>query len=424
MNRGTVRVRLTALYSGLFLATSTILLVVVNLLLRNMLQQKVTMIYRSEDLPGSAGGGALPAPAQGPTGIGPGDLPPGAVAGRVAVDVRDAVLRFQWGVTAVTIVVLTLVSIAVGWWLAGRVLSPLHQITATARRLSLSNLHERIALQGPRDELKDLADTFDTMLGRLERSAEGQRRFVANASHELRTPLAIQRTAIEIGLDNPTPERLAEVRQDLLTVNRRTERLLDGLLTLAQGEGGLEVREPTRLDAVVRQVAAATPSGDLDVHLDLEPVTVVGDPVLLERLVANLLDNAVRYNRPGGDVRVTLARTGMLTVRNTGPEVPPERVAEMFEPFRRLHRTRTGPAEGAGLGLSIVRSIAQAHDATGSARAQTGGGLLVAVNFPTAGPPPGTSAAPARPGSPVAVPDRPEPAAPGTPARSAPAPRR
>jgi signal transduction histidine kinase len=423
VNRGTVRVRLTALYSGLFLATSTILLVVVNLLLRNMLQQKVTMIWRGEDLGGSASGETLPAPVQGATGVGPGDLPPGAVAGRVAVDVRDAVLRFQWGVTAVTIVVLTLVSIAVGWWLAGRVLSPLHQITATARRLSLSNLHERIALQGPRDELKDLADTFDTMLGRLERSAEGQRRFVANASHELRTPLAIQRTAIEIGLDNPTPERLAEVRQDLLTVNRRTERLLDGLLTLAQGEGGLEVREPTRLDAVVRQVAAATPNGDLDVHLDLEPVTVVGDPVLLERLVANLLDNAVRYNQPGGDVRVTLARTGMLTVRNTGPEVPPERVAEMFEPFRRLHRARTGPAEGAGLGLSIVRSIAQAHDATGNARAQPGGGLLVVVNFPAVtspGRPPATSAAPARPAALAATPARPEPAVPDSPPRSAP----
>jgi signal transduction histidine kinase len=301
------------------------------------------------------------------------------------------------------------------------VLSPLHRITATARRLSLSNLHERIALTGPRDELKDLADTFDTMLARLERSAEGQRRFVANASHELRTPLAIQRAAIEIGLDDPSPERLAEVRQDLLTANRRTERLLDGLLTLAQGEGGLDVREPVALDDLVRQVAAGTPDHDLNVHLDLYPVTVVGDPVLLERLVANLLDNAVRYNRPGGDVRVTCrrtARTGTLTVRNTGPEVPAERVAEMFEPFRRLHRTGSG--NGAGLGLSIVRSIAQAHDATGNARAQPGGGLLVAVNFPIGEPLPGRPAAPAHPAPPAAAPDRPAPAAPGSPARSAP----
>ena len=415
MNRGTVRVRLTALYSGLFLATSTILLVVVNLLLRNMLQHKVTLIWQGETVdPG--------APPPDPPVLG-GRIGPGegtAVAGRAAGDLRDAVLRYQWGVTAVTVVVLTLVSIAVGWWLAGRVLSPLHRITATARRLSLSNLNERIALSGPRDELKDLADTFDTMLARLERSAEGQRRFVANASHELRTPLAIQRAAIEIGLDHPSPERLAEVRQDLLAVNRRTERLLDGLLTLAQGEGGLEVREPVALDALVRQVAAGTPENDVRTSLDLQPVTVIGDPVLLERLVANLLDNAVRYNRPGGDVQVTLAGSGTLTVRNTGPQVPPERVEEMFEPFRRLHRTRNDPAEGAGLGLSIVRSIAQAHDATGSARAQPGGGLLVAVNFPTAAPPPGRPAASARPESPAATPDRPAPADPGTPVRSAP----
>jgi signal transduction histidine kinase len=385
VNRGTVRVRLTALYSGLFLITSTIVLVVVNLLLRNMLQDQVLMVSKAEPMADSGPARAQPSSPTVP--VDPSQTQHVQTAVRAAIDIQTAVLRFQWGVTAVLVVVLTLVSVAVGWWLAGRVLSPLHQITATARRLSMSNLHERIALSGPRDELKDLADTFDAMLGRLERAAEGQRRFAANASHELRTPLTIQRAAIEIGLDNPSPERLAQVRRDMLTANRRTERLIDGLLTLAQGDGGLDVREPTALDGVVRQVAAGVskisePSGTaVDVHLDVEPVTVVGDPVLLDRLVANLLDNARRYNVAGGEVWVTLSRSGTLTVRNTGPEIPPDRVAELFEPFRRLHRTRTGPADGAGLGLSIVESIAQAHDATGTALANPGGGLVVEVNF-------------------------------------------
>jgi signal transduction histidine kinase len=381
VNTGTVRVRLTALYGGLFLITSTILLVVVNLLLRRMLKERVLMI-RSD---------TRYAP-----GTGPGDggtmetlEPPrvltfqGSVAGRAATDLSDAVLKFQWWVSGVTIVVLAIASLAIGWWLAGRVLSPLHQITATARRLSMSNLDQRIALTGPRDELKELADTFDAMLDRLEQSADSQRQFVANASHELRTPLAIQRAAIEIGLDNPTPERLTEVKSDLLTANRRTERLIDGLLTLAQGDRGLDVREPIRLDAVVREAASEVPANDVTLSLNVEPVTVTGDPVLLGRLVANLLDNAVRYNRPGGVVWVNLSETGALTVYNTGPQIPQERIAELFEPFRRLQQTRTRTADGAGLGLSIVNSIAQAHGAVGWARPNPEGGLTFSLQFPT-----------------------------------------
>lgn len=247
--------------------------------------------------------------------------------------------------------------------------------------LSRDTMDARIGLRGPRDEVRTPADTFDAMLDRLERSADSQRRFVANASHELRTPLAIQRAAIEIGLDDPTPERLAEVRQDLLTANRRTERLIDGLLTLAQGDRGLEVREPVPLAAVVREVCAEIPTDDLTLTLDAEPVTVSGDPILLGRLVANLLDNAVRYNRPGGGIWIQLSRSGTLSISNTGTVVPEERIGELFEPFRRLHRPRTGPAGGAGLGLSIVSSIAQAHGATGYARANPDGGLIVTVQF-------------------------------------------
>ncbi|HST83825.1 MAG TPA: ATP-binding protein [Kineosporiaceae bacterium] len=381
MNRGTVRVRLTVLFGGLFLITSTILLVVVNLLLRRMLAERVLMI-RSDTryVPGTGPGGDPP----------PGSLEPpttlnfqGSVAGRAATDLSDAVLKFQWWVSGVTIVVLAIVSLAIGWWLAGRVLSPLHRITATARRLSMSNLDQRIALTGPRDELKELADTFDAMLDRLEQSADSQRQFVANASHEMRTPLAIQRAAIEIGLDNPTPERLTEVKSDLLTANRRTERLIDGLLTLAQGDRGLDIREPVPLDAVVREAASEVPANDVTLNLNVEPVTVNGDPVLLGRLVANLLDNAVRYNRPGGAVWVNLSAAGSLTVYNTGPEIPQERIAELFEPFRRLQQTRTRTADGAGLGLSIVNSIAQAHGAVGWARPNPEGGLTFSLQFPT-----------------------------------------
>lgn len=381
MTWGTVRVRLTALYSSLFLITSTILLVVVNLLLKQLLQQQVVMITATAPPPGESGVGPG---ASGSVSGAPDPVLVQRTIGKAAGDLSKAVEDFQWLVSGITIVALTVISIAVGWWLAGRVLSPLHQITATARRLSLSTLDERIALTGPRDELRELADTFDAMLDRLERSADSQRRFVANASHELRTPLAIQRAAIEIGLDNPTPERLSEVRQDLLAANRRTERLIDGLLTLAQGDRGLDAREPVALDALVHEaVSEASIDDGLTLTLETQPVTVSGDPVLLGRLVANLIDNARRYNRPGGGVWVHLASDGTLSISNTGPEIPADRITELFEPFRRLHERRTRSADGAGLGLSIVNSIAQAHSAVGWVAPNPGGGLIVTVKFPT-----------------------------------------
>ncbi|WP_199736422.1 HAMP domain-containing sensor histidine kinase [Micromonospora sp. HM5-17] len=376
--RRTVRVRLTALYSALFLATSTTLLVVVNLLLRDMLERRVTLIRNSNQLPPEVLSPPGTVPQNPPTPV-PIRHTPEII--EVTDNLRDDILQFQWTVTAIVVVVLTAVSVAAGWWLAGRLLRPLHRITTTARRLSLSNLHERIALAGPDDELKELADTFDAMLDRLERSVRSQRQFIANASHELRTPLAIQRAAIEIGLDDPPPERLAEVRRELLTVNRRTERLIDGLLTLAQGDRGLDAPEPVALDVLIQQARNDVPADGVTVHLTTEPTVVSGDPVLLNRLFANLLHNAIRYNRPGGVVEVSLAGY-TLTVRNTGPEVPEERVNELFEPFRRLHTDRTGSVDGAGLGLSIVASIARAHSATVTARPNPGGGLEVSVRFP------------------------------------------
>ncbi|MEU9889764.1 HAMP domain-containing sensor histidine kinase [Sphaerisporangium sp. NPDC051011] len=357
----TVRVRLTLIYSGLFLLTGTVLVVTLNLLLTQALHARV---------------GGRPDGPQAP----PAPIPPELIAGTpvprprppLPDEVQD-VVGYQWAVAAVAVVILAAVSVAVGWVVAERILRPVHRITATARRLSVSNLHERIALAGPRDELKELADTFDAMLDRLERSVQGQRRFIANASHELRTPLAVQRAAIEIGL----PEDAGEIRGTLLAHNRRIENLIGALLVLAQAEHGLDDSRPVALDQVVRLVVAETRAGQVAVTVRAEPLVVDGDAVLLNRLVTNLLDNAVRYNHSGGRVEVTLA-AGVLTVRNTGPVVPAERLGDLFEPFRRLHTTR---GQGSGLGLSIVASIARAHGAEVRARANPGGGLEITVTF-------------------------------------------
>ncbi|GAA4967985.1 signal transduction histidine kinase [Nonomuraea thailandensis] len=349
----TIRVRLTLIYSGLFLLTSVVLLVTVNLLLRQALKTRVAR------LPGQV--------------VAPGPRP---LRPRLPELVND-VISYQWEMTTFTVGILTLVSLAVGWLVAGRILRPVHRITATAQRLSLSTLHERIALTGREDELKELADTFDAMLDRLERSVEAQRRFIANASHELRTPLAVQRAAIEIGL----PEDGGEIRSTLLRHNRRVENLIDALLVLAQAENGLDNRSPVALDQAVRLVLAETGADGVTVTARAEPFVVDGDPVLLNRLVTNLLDNAVRYNHPGGTVEVTLSR-GVLTVRNTGPHVPQERLGDLFEPFRRLHTT---PGQGAGLGLSIVAAIARAHGADVRAHPNPGGGLELVVVFPESG---------------------------------------
>ncbi|MGA6168320.1 sensor histidine kinase [Amycolatopsis magusensis] len=366
MRRRTIRVRLTALYSGLFLITSTILLTVVTLLLGDTLQARVSDISPPEP----------PAPRPDMPGRGAPPLPPGVRR------LPEEVVDHQWVVSAITIAVLTVLSVVAGWWLAGRMLRPLRRITATAQRLSVSTLDERIALSGPDDELKELADTFDAMLGRLERSVESQRRFIANAAHELRTPLATQRAAIQIGLEDPAD--LPAVREKLLTHNRRTEVLIDSLLVLAEAGHGLDQAETVDLDRLIRQASDEAGTPGLDLTAAVEPVRVRGDPVLLTRLLGNLLDNAVRYNTPGGYVHIGLTRNGVLTVRNTGPAVPEDRVPELFQPFRRLH-IRT--ADGAGLGLSIVASIAEAHHAAVRARPNPGGGLEVTVTFREIDPP-------------------------------------
>jgi signal transduction histidine kinase len=293
--------------------------------------------------------------------------------------------------SGIALALMALVSVGLGWLVAGRVLRPLAAITATARRLEGSTLHERINLQGPQDELKELADTFDQMLGRLDAAFETQRRFVANASHELRTPLTIARTEVDVALADPTsgPAELRAMAERVLEANQRSEHLIEGLLTLARSERQLRTREPLDLAmAAADALSVAAPEVDrlgLRVSQVLGAAPVSGDRALLERLVANLVENAVHHNQPGGWVEVDTGRTGqhaVVRVANGGPPIRSDQVAALFEPFRRLNGDRTGSARGAGLGLSIVRSVATAHGGQATARALTGGGLEVTVGLP------------------------------------------
>jgi len=259
-----------------------------------------------------------------------------------------------------------------------------------------ASLHERIALDGPHDEIKDLADTFDAMLERLDRSFDSQRRFVANASHELRTPLTINRTLIEVAFDNPqASESLRQLGATLLAVNERHERLIDGLLTLARSEQRVTDPIPVELADVALHVATesqcAARTACVAIRTHLQPAPVMGDPVLLEQLTQNLVDNAIRYNLPEhGEITVTtdmLDGDAQLTVENTGPAVPPYEVPSLFEPFRRLstrERIADSTSRGAGLGLSIVRSVAHAHGGEVHASPRQGGGLSVQVRMPAA----------------------------------------
>jgi signal transduction histidine kinase len=291
-----------------------------------------------------------------------------------------------------TVVVLGILTVAIAFLVAGRMLRPLHTVTSTARRLSESTLHERIALAGPRDEVKDLADTFDGMLDRLHRAFEMQRRFIANASHELRTPLAMARTAIEVALARPaTPPETKALGQKLLIANDRQVRLIDGLLTLARSERELRTRSVIDVETLaghaVDQLDADAQKAGVRIEQDLRGGHTIGDPVLLERSMANLVENAIRYNIPDGTVWI---RTGSLdgrpfvTVENTGSPVAAEEAELIFEPFRRLGGARVSSNSGAGLGLSIVRAVMQAHAGTIETAIRPGGGLVITLHLPPA----------------------------------------
>jgi signal transduction histidine kinase len=285
-----------------------------------------------------------------------------------------------------------LVAAAVGWLVAGRVLAPLKRITGTARRVSEERLDERISVAGPEDELRELGETLNSMLDRLAGSFDAQRRFVANASHELRSPLTVIRSEAEVALANPEPDldELRAMAESVVQASRRTEALLAGLLILARSQRGLLRSEPVDLARAVGAAAeAAAPAADdegVRLTTGLEPATVDGDAPLLERLAANLLENAVRYNRPGGFVRVS-TREGIasaeLRVENSGPPVDREAAARLAEPFERLQRE--ADARGAGLGLSIVSAVSEAHGGSLLIEPRAEGGLVVSVRLPRSG---------------------------------------
>ena len=369
--RRTIRLRLTLLYGVLFLVSGAALLALTNLLVATNLPMQLRVI---------SGSGT------------PGQLPPSVSTLQTQAGQQRGValgdLQVQSGIA---LAIMTVISIGLGWVVAGRVLRPLRTITAAAQHTSASNLHERLALTGPDDELKELADTFDAFLARLEGAFDAQRQFVANASHELRTPLARQRTLIEVALADPQPSvaSLQAACGRALAASEQQERLIDALLTLAHTQRGLRARVPIDLGGITRDVLEAR--GDdasragLTVRADLAAAPSAGDPRLAERLAANLVGNAIRHNVPGGWVRASTrisAGRAVLTVANSGPAVPPEQVTRLFEPFQRLGEDRVGSEGGTGLGLSIVKAVAAAHDAWVHARALPGGGLEVRVHFP------------------------------------------
>jgi signal transduction histidine kinase len=308
-------------------------------------------------------------------------------------------------ISAVVLGVIAAGAGAIGWLIAGRVLRPLSTITAAARRISASSLDERLALDGPDDELKELGDTLDGLFARLEASFAAQRRFAANASHELRTPLTRERTLLQVTLADPaaTAATWQAVSRELLASNAEQERLIEAMLTLASSEAGPGAREPTDLGALTSAALAARrlAIGRLGLHVqaDLQPAVFDGDPVLVQQLVTNLIDNAVRHNAPGGDIRIATRTAGaraVLSVANSGPVIPPAAVDRLFQPFQRLGPRPARRDGGHGLGLSIVLAIATAHGAAVEARAQPGGGLAVDVTFP--GPPGPRAKEPLRPG--------------------------
>jgi signal transduction histidine kinase len=388
--RRTARLRLTALYGGVFLVCGAAVLGLTYLLdgYAAHLSSDITKLPL-----GVFVGGAFGATAQRDSVI-PADgskeqahaAAVNAALAQVAFD-RDHLLI----TSAIAFAAVAVIAVAVGWIIAGRVLRPLSTITAAARRISASSLHERLALPGPDDELKELADTLDGLFARLEAAFDAQRGFAANASHELRTPLTRERALLEVTRADPaaTTATWQAVSRDLLAFNAEQERLIEALLTLASSEAGPAEHVAADLAAITSAaLAAARPaiSGrGLNVHADIQPASLDGDPLLIQQLVTNLIDNAVRHNVPGGDIQIGTGtgRPGaVLSVANCGPLVPAGAVERLFQPFQRLGPRPARRDGGHGLGLSIVRAIAAAHDAAIRARPQPSGGLAIDIAFP------------------------------------------
>jgi signal transduction histidine kinase len=370
--RRTVRLRLTLLYGGLFLAASVGLLAITYLLVAARYPGNLSI---------GVPRGTISAGAHKPGGRGP-----LSIADQQGVFLHQLLIQ-----SGIALTIMAVAAIGLGWLMAGRILRPLRLMTATTRQISEDDLHHRLGVDGPDDELKDLADTIDGLLARMETAFEAQQRFVANASHELRTPLTVEKAMLEVALADPaaTVETLRSTCEEVLEVGRQQERLIEALLTLARSQRGLDHRESFNLAAVAATVLQTRrPQADarglrLDVALNSAPAS--GDRRLTERLVVNLVDNALRHNVEGGRVEVaTGTKNGhaVLSVANTGPPVPAEQLDRLFQPFQRLATGRTGTDnDGLGLGLSIVAAVVKAHGATLNTRPMPGGGLDIEVAF-------------------------------------------
>ena len=411
--RRTVRLKLTVLYGALFLVSGGILLTITNLVVRNT---TTTSVDINTNLPPGFARiiGSPPVQVPAPSFVKGNQAAVTAlratakrllIAQRQADQVRGKFthivgiaqrqpsheLHTLLVTSLLALAAMAVLSIGLGWLVAGRVLRPLRTITSAARDISASDLHRRLSLDGPNDELHELGTMFDGLLGRLEASFDAQRQFVANASHELRTPLARQRTIAEVALGDPdaTVESLRESHQRVLAAGEQQERLIEALLTLARSERGLAQRESfdlaTLTDTVLGARASDFEERGLRVEATLEPVPAFGEPRLVERLVANLVDNAIRHNVRGGSVRVATRADddgATISVANTGAVIPPGDVERLLRPFQRLDGSRAASGEGVGLGLSIADAIARAHGGTLTARPQAGGGLTVEASFP------------------------------------------
>ncbi|GAA4040047.1 HAMP domain-containing sensor histidine kinase [Streptomyces shaanxiensis] len=388
--RPTIRIRLTLLYGGMFLIAGILLLSIIYLLAAQAIstgnQPPFKIVGATDEI--KVASADCPA-VNNATGL---TLTQFNSAISACIDhQRQVALDDLLSRSLLALLGLAVIAFAFGYAMAGRVLSPLGRITRTARAVAGSDLSRRIELDGPDDELKELADTFDEMLERLQRAFTAQQRFVGNASHELRTPLAINRTLLEVHLSDPNaPVELQQLGKTLLATNERSEQLVEGLLLLARSDNQIVERKPVDLAEVaeqaVDQVHAEAESKGVVIRGEQKPAVVQGNGVLLERIALNLVQNAVRYNvAEGGWVEVTTEvqhGQAVLVVANTGPVVPAYEIDNLFEPFRRLRTERTGSDKGVGLGLSIVRSVARAHGGHIVAQPREGGGLVMRVTLP------------------------------------------
>ena len=365
--RPTLRARMTLLYAALICTSGIALLGITYLLAPGLLQQRSWQPSPNQALPAAVTAGHT-------TGI---------FSAFIGSD------AFRAAVAAVAI--MAVFSLALGWLIAGRFVRPLRAIITTARDISASNLHRRLGLRGQDDEFTELGETLDDLFARLEASFESQRHFIANASHELRTPLSAGRVLLQVAIADPEPtvETLRSTCEELVELSDRQERLIAALLTLANSQRGLEHPEPLDLADLTRKVILArqheADRRGIRLTSKLAPAPATGDPSLAESLISNLIDNAIRHNLPGGqaDITTDLTSTGAaITVGNTGTLIPPHAVDDLFQPFRQLGTQRIRHGEGHGLGLAIVRAIADAHSAAVTASPRPQGGLDIEVTFP------------------------------------------